>query len=123
MSTCRAIGRSVNPVLSVESLLDTVLEFEAVNNGNTYVEHLGIQANGGTMVFDELHLAPSERLTLTHKNGIQQVMIEGSGKRSALGKRLENSWDELPIKGGANTIIAVADVACNWVFRARGRFT
>ena len=110
--------------LTVPGTADTVLEVNATNLSGMEIATATIQAGGGVIALENLHLGPWEILVLDHdENGLLRIRIAGAnGWRSAMACRTAWSSDDLTVSPGAVAVTFTAQRAVQLVVGCYGRY-
>lgn len=112
--------------LEIAGSEQTEADIELDNRSGMQINSATVNADGSVMGFTNLGLGGGEKLVIRHEiidgQRLLRILIEGSGARSVMDKRTEDSADDLYVRPGTRTFRFSADRACQMTVKVRGRF-
>lgn len=111
--------------LQADGELDTVLNAEALNASGAEISTVTLTSGGRKIKLTSLGLAAQEALVIDHTDmNVLRIRIRNAAGnyRSVLGKRTEDSADEILLSPGNNSVKCEASRACRFSLSCTGRF-
>jgi len=120
-----AATASQNASISLRETGGGLLCFSAANSSGSTVNTLTIASNNRHFSFTGLGLADGEKLQADYdEDGVQRIRIQASGGtwRSAMAARETNSYDDIILNPGLNTVSLTAGASVAWQIWTYGRW-